>query len=83
MVANPDEKHWEAFRKYLLKSKAKYYMVFYPKALKGKEDLTDAYVVLYDSRYLPMFKVPVIIKSGGKVEGATIYLMGLKVSNRV
>ena len=73
---SPDRARWEAFRKYLLKSKAKYYKVFYPKKLKGKSDMLAAYVIIYDSKYVPMFRVPVIMKTSKGTAGATIYLRG-------
>ena len=83
LVKNPAEKHWEAFRKYLLKTKAKYYKVFYPRKLKSANDLKAAYVVIYDSRYLPMFRIPATMKAGNSgMQGATIYLKGLLNTNR-
>ncbi|MCL4389229.1 MAG: hypothetical protein M1528_01635 [Candidatus Marsarchaeota archaeon] len=82
LAKNPDEKHWEAFRKYLLGSKAKYYKVFYPKKLKTKNDLLAAYVIIYDSKYLPMFRIPVIMKTKTGMQGATIYFKELLNTNK-
>lgn len=79
---SPDEAHWKAFHKEVLKSKAKYYKVFYPKKLKKLSDLNSAYVMVYDSKYTPMFRIPVTVKSGKKIQGATIYLEGLLNTNK-
>ncbi len=80
--ANPDEKHWEAFRRYLLKTKAKYYKVFYPRKLKKKEDMYAAYVIIYDPKYIPMFRIPVIMKTKKSTQGATIYFKELLNTNK-
>ncbi len=80
--AHPDKEHWEAFRKYLLKSKAKYYKAFFPKKLKSKQDMREAYVVIYDSKYVPMFKIPITMTAGGKLQGATIYFKELLNTNK-
>jgi hypothetical protein len=80
--AHPDEKHWEAFRKFMLKGGAKYYKVFYPRKLRSGKDMLSAYAMIYDSRYVPMFRVPIVVKVGGKVRGATIYLKELLNTNR-
>lgn len=79
---NPDKKNWDSFGSYLKKSKAKYYKVFYPKKLKKLDDLKNAYVVIYDSRYIPMFRIPVTMKAKGKMEGATVYLKDLLNTNK-
>ena len=79
---HPDAAHWEKFHKEMLKSKAKYYKVFYPKKLKKLSDLSSAYVMIYDSKYAPMFRIPASMKVGGKMQGATIYLEGLLNTNR-
>ena len=80
--AHPDKKHWEAFRRYLLKSRAKYYKVFYPKKLKSRGDLLAAYVIIYDSGYAPMFRIPVTMRAGSAIQGATIYLKELLNTNK-
>ena len=79
---NPDEKHWELFKKRLKKDKAKYYYVIYPKELKGRQNLKYAYAVIYNAKYRQLYKVPVI-KTGGKgIDGATIYLKDLEVNRK-
>ncbi len=80
--ARPDEKHWEVFRKYLLRSRAKYYKVFFPRKLKNKQDMKEAYAVIYDAKYLPMFRIPITMTVGGKMQGATIYFKGLLNTNK-
>lgn len=82
LEANPDKKHWGLLSAYLKKSKAKYYKVFYPKKLKKLDDLKSAYAVIYDSKYIPMFRIPVTMKVDGKLQGATIYLKGLLNTNK-
>ncbi len=82
LQANPDRKHWEAFRRYLIRSDAKYYKVFYPRKLKSKKDLVAAYAIIYDSMYAPLFRIPVTIKDGNRLVGATIYMKGLLNTNK-
>ncbi len=79
---NPTKEHWEAFRKYLLKSKAKYYKAFYPRKLKSKKDLLAAYVIIYDAKYIPMFRIPVTMKVGSTIQGTTIYFKELLNTNK-
>lgn len=79
---NPDEAHWKVFHKDVLKSKARYYKVFYPKKLKKLSDLYSAYVIVYDAKYVPMFRIPAFMKAGRKIQGATIYLEGLLNTNK-
>jgi hypothetical protein len=79
---NPDKKHWEAFRKYLVKSNARYYKAFFPKKIKRKNDLLAAYVTVYDAKYLPMFRIPIMMKKGSIVEGASIYFKSLINTNK-
>ena len=79
---HPDKERWEAFRRYLLKSKAKYYKVFYPKKLKSKSDLLAAYVIIYDPKYIPMFRIPVMMKTNRGIQGATNYFKELLNTNK-
>ncbi len=80
--ANPDRKHWEAFHRYLLKSRAKYYKVFYPKKVERAKDLTVAFAVIYDAKYTPLFRIPIVLKDGKKIGGATIYFKELLNTNK-
>ena len=82
LSSHQDKAHWEAFRKYLLKSKAKYYKVFFPKKIKSKQDMREAYAVIYDSKYVPMFRIPITMTVGGKMQGATIYFKELLNTNK-
>ncbi len=79
-----DEK-WGEFAGALVGSNAAYYKVVF--ANEGKlskmQDLTKSYAEIYDAEYKPITKVPIVKKEGKKVRGATIYLMGLQVSNKV
>ncbi len=75
----PSKKNWETFAKALGKSPIEYYKIVF--ANEGKlnkmQDLTKSYAELYDSKHKVVTKVPIFIKNGKKVDGATIYLMGL------
>jgi hypothetical protein len=79
---SPSDKEWTTFEKGLEKSAAKYYKVFFPDGLKGKGALTSSYAMVYDSKYRPLCKVPVVTKNGKKLEGATIYLKNLELDRR-
>ena len=84
LCQTPTTKNWEAFGKALKASKAKYYRVFFSgKELKGTQDLTSSYAELYDARETPLARVPIYLKEGKRVEGATIFLKGLRNVNRV
>jgi hypothetical protein len=78
------EDRWMEFAKALEGSNAAYYKVVF--ANEGKlsrmQDLTKSYAEIYDKEYRPITKVPIVKKEGKKVRGATIYLMGLRVSNK-
>ncbi len=80
--ADQGKRNWEEFSKYLLKSKAKYYKVFYPKKVKKAKDLESAFAVIYDAKYTPMFRVPIVLKEGKKIGGATIYFKDLLNTNK-
>ncbi|MGC8495678.1 MAG: hypothetical protein ACP5MX_00505 [Candidatus Micrarchaeia archaeon] len=77
---DPSVENWEKFALVLRNSKAKYYKVFY-ESLRNSEDLTKSFARIYDSKMKPVAKVPIIIKKGKKVEGATIFLKGLNNAN--
>ncbi len=80
----PSQKNWAAFSKGLKSSGLRYYKIVF--ANEGKlnrmQDLTKSFVELYDSKYALITKVPLFRKTGNKVDGATIYLIGLSVSNK-
>lgn len=79
---NPNNENWAKFSAELKNSKAKHYKIFYPDALKGKDNLTKAYAVLYDSQFKVLFKIPVISINNKSVNGATIYLKELTLNRR-
>ncbi|MCL5101952.1 MAG: hypothetical protein M1544_01165, partial [Candidatus Marsarchaeota archaeon] len=66
----------------LKSSKAKYYRIFYEKGLKDMDNLRNAYAIIYDGSYKRLFRIPIIEMKKGSVEGATRYLVGLKINNR-
>jgi hypothetical protein len=78
------ESNWDKFSEVLKSSNAVYYRVVF--ADEGKlskmQDLTKSYAEIYDKEYKLITKVPIVKKDGRKIRGATIYLMGLQVSNR-
>ena len=78
------DKNWNEFAKSLKKGNAKYYKVFFEKnKLKKVEDLKTSFAEIYDAKYRPLTRVPVFKGKGKNMEGATIYLKGLQVNNRV
>ena len=77
------QKDWETFSKELKKSNIKYYKIFYEKGkLQKLEDLRESYAQLYDSKEKPVICVPIFMKEGKKLSGATIYLKGLLNTNK-
>ncbi len=80
-----NEDNWKAFAKALKDSNAEYYKIVF--ANEGKlnrmQDLTKSYAEIYDAKYHQITKIPIVRNEGKKVRGATIYLVGLQVSNRV
>ncbi|OJI07939.1 MAG: hypothetical protein BK997_01410 [Candidatus Micrarchaeum sp. ARMAN-1] len=80
--SKPNAENWKSALPLIKKSGAKYYRIFYDSGLKDKDNLKNAYAVLYDSSYKRLFKVPVIEMHEGKIVGATKYLVGLKINNR-
>ena len=80
--SKPNAENWESALPLIKKSGAKYYRIFYDSGLKDKDNLKNAYAVLYDSSYKRLFRVPVIEMHEGKIVGATKYLVGLKINNR-
>ncbi len=79
----PNDKNWKSFSKNLKKSGIEYYKIIF--ANEGKlnrmQDITKSIVELYDSKYRLITTVPLFIKTGKKVDGATSYLIGLSVLN--
>ncbi len=67
---------------FVSESKAKYYKVFYPKKLESKKELAYAYAIIYDANYKQMFRIPIFIKEGNDIEGATIYFKSLLNTNK-
>ena len=79
----PVEKNWKIFASLLKKSGIKYYRVNFQNEgkLNKVQDLAKSFVELYDAKYKLVTKVPIFMKDGKKLTGATIYLMGLQVVN--
>ena len=81
---NSCEENWAEFAGALKGSGAKYYRVVFGN--KGKlnkvQELTKSYAEIYDAKYKQIAKVPIFKTVGKKIEGATIYMKGLEVSNR-
>ncbi len=78
------EKNWGLFPIALKKSTVKYYRIVW--ANEGKlnkmQDLTKSFAELYDSKFKMIAEVPIFVKTGKKLRGATKYLIGLEVLNR-
>lgn len=79
---NPSSENWKKMQNIIKKQKIKYYKIFYPDELKGKNNLTKSYAILYDSYFKVMFKVPIIIINKKRIEGATIFLKDLSLNTR-
>ncbi len=71
------KKNWESFRGALKKSEVKYYNTVFTNGVNKLQDLGKSYVELYDSDEKLVTKIPIYMKEGKKIEGATIYLVGL------
>jgi RNase H-fold protein (predicted Holliday junction resolvase) len=80
--AEQSEANWESLASALKKSGIRYYKVAFPSGLNGESDLTKANIVLYDREYAPKYKIPVILRSGNRIEGATRYLIGLEINRK-
>ena len=78
--ADPSEKNWEKLYSSINSGKVKYYKIVY-KTLKNSQDLTKSFALLYDSRMRQVAKIPIIKRKGNAIEGATIYLKGLRNAN--
>ncbi|VVB76721.1 Uncharacterised protein [uncultured archaeon] len=81
---SPSEANWKAMQKALKGSGIEYYKIVF--ANEGKlskmQDLTKSFAELYDGRYKLVTKIPIFMRAGKKMRGATIYLVGLQVYNR-
>jgi hypothetical protein len=80
---NPEEKNWKLLSASLKKSGIAYYRTVYNKGkLKNTQDLKKSYAELYDSKAKLVTKVPLFMKKGKEMRGATIYLKGLQINNK-
>ncbi|MEM0201108.1 MAG: hypothetical protein QXD23_01770 [Candidatus Micrarchaeaceae archaeon] len=79
---SPTKENWEEMKKTLNKSTAKYYKVKFEKGKISKDqDLTKSYIEIFDSKEKILGTIPIFIKDGKKISGATIYLVGLQILN--
>lgn len=78
---NPNKENWEKFFKAIKTSDIKFYRIVFKKNVKKENDLTDAYAELYSKSNKLMFKIPIFMKEGKSVKGATIYLKELSNLN--
>ncbi len=80
---NPEEKNWKLLSNSLKKAGITYYKTVYGKGkLKNTQDLKKSYVELYDKKVKFITKVPLFMKNGKELRGATIYLKGLQINNK-
>ncbi len=80
---NQSKANWEKLRRALKTGGVKYYAVAFEKGKLNKtQDLTKSYAELYDAKERPVGRVPIFIKEGKGVRGATIYLTGLLNTRR-
>lgn len=82
-MSNPDKAHWSEFSRLCARMKAKYYAVVFPGGLGGKADLSKAYAIIYNAARKPLYKVPIIMRSGKSIEGATIMFRGLELNRSI
>ncbi len=79
---DPSEKNWEAFRKVMLNSQARYYRTTYVNGkIRNLNDLKKSYCELFDAKYNVIAKVPVYKKIPNSIEGALWYLRGILNAN--
>lgn len=80
---NPSKGNWEEFSKHL-KGKAMYYKVIFEHGkIKKNEDITRSFVEILDSKSKVICKVPLFMRDGKNLRGATMYLKGLQILNGV
>ena len=82
---NPSKENWDMFASALKKTKIKYYKIIWANGgkLNRMQDITRSVAKLYDSKYRVKANVPIFLKMGKKVRGATKYLIGLQILNEV
>ncbi|MCL5093193.1 MAG: hypothetical protein M1128_01855 [Candidatus Marsarchaeota archaeon] len=80
---DPNKSNWEAISSCIKRSNASYYKVIYPKKIKEKQDLKSAYVILYDSKFKIIGKIPILSKSNRETRGMLFYLRGLSLNRKV
>lgn len=80
--SDPSEENWKSAIPKMLKE-GKYYYVFYPDGVNEERSLLEAHAVIYGSDKKILYKVPIVKKSGKKIEGATIALKGLQINRSV
>ncbi|MDE1869118.1 MAG: hypothetical protein KGH60_04110 [Candidatus Micrarchaeota archaeon] len=83
LLKDPSEENWSLFAAQAKKDKAKYYYIYYPSGLKTKNDLSNAYAVIYDAKSKPLYKVPIIKRVKSGIEGATFYFKGLEINRKM
>ncbi len=80
---NPSEQNWKQFSK-AFKGKAAYYrVVFEHGKIKKNEDITKSFVEIINSKRKVLCNVPLFVREGKVLRGATIYLKGLQILNGV
>ncbi len=79
----PSEDNWKQFSN-KLKGNATYYrVVFEHGKIKKNEDITKSFVEIRNSERKILCKVPLFVREGKNLRGATIYLKGLQILNGV
>lgn len=82
LTEDPTEKNWKKLSSSLKSSKIAYYKIFFGKGkLSNTQDLRNSHLELYDNRKKMVATIPVFMKDGKKMTGATIYLRGLQILN--
>ncbi len=79
---DPSERNWKRFGSALKKSEVVYYKIFFGRGKLNKtQDLRKSYAELYDKRRKAITQIPVFMREGKKIDGATIFLVGLLILN--
>ncbi len=76
---NPSKYNWKQFSN-KLKGNATYYRVVFEQGkIKKNEDITKSFVEIRNSKRNVLCKVPLFVREGNRLRGATIYLESLQI----
>ncbi len=79
---NPNIDNWGKFYFALKDSSARYYKIIYPNEITKKDNLIDAYAIIYNSGFKILFKIPIICINKKGIEGTTNFLKNLTLNRK-